>query len=877
LNFSYAKKTILTKQKEMKGFTFILAILTALIIFIPFMVQSEGYFIFYGDFNVQQIPFYQMCHKMIREGNISWNWYTDLGSNFIGSYSFYLLGSPFFWLTIPFPNSFVPYLMGPLLILKFGCAAFTAYVYIRRFTRTPQAACIGGLLYAFSGFSVYNIFFNHFHEAIICFPLLLLAMELLLTENKRGVFALAVALCAVVNYFFFFGMVVFAVIYYFVRIFSGAIKFKFSRLLAIVFESVLGVCLAAFLLIPSLYAIMGNSRISDFLIGWSGITYGKEQIYLNIIECFFFPPDIPARPVFFPEADVKWSSLGGWLPVFGMTGVFTLFIEKKGSWMKRVIGICIFMAMVPVLNSAFYAFNTAYYARWFYMPILIMSLATVTLFEDKTIDFSSGLKWATGVTIGFALVIGLFPQRINGKIVFGLYTQDTDLTYVMRFWVTVGISVISLFATLMLLKLRKTSLKDFFVTSVALICTVSIIYSLFFIVCGRSHSYDIKTSVIDDLIEGSVSLEDDTNFRIDTYDGIDNTGMFLELPSINAFHSIVPASVTGFYTYIGVERTVGSRAGTEVPAIRSLLSVKYLLNRTDGESFTNSEGQPKMPGYSYLKTSNGYYIYTNDNYVPYGFSYKYYVTSEYMADLSGDERSRMMLKAILLDQDQIEKYSDCLTNIEDLENNPQNNTDADINETTLLFTDDEMQKDCENLSKTSAKQFDISNGSFTATVEREEKSLVFFSVPYDEGWSATVNGSPVTIEKANKGFMAVLVPSGTSEIKFTYKTPGLNYGIYISLGGLCIFIIYYLIASSIVKRNSGNTEYPEGTKLIDKWHKEEIAETEFNFEDVFEDTYEEMDNEKIPDHSEIKSVFDDEISQNITNNGFSINTDLFDE
>ena len=269
--------------------------------------MSEGYFIFYGDFNVQQIPFYQECHKAIREGNIFWSWSTDLGANFIGSYSFYLLGSPFFWLTVPFPNTLVPYLIGPLLILKFGCAALTAYAYIRRFTRTPEAARLGGLLYAFSGFSVYNIFFNHFHEPIIFFPLLLLSLELLITENKRITFALMVCICSVVNYFFFFGMVVFTVIYFFVRLFSGAVKVKFSRFAVLIFEAVLGLLLSAFILLPSYMAISGNTRITDFLMGWNAIMYGKEQIYANVLQCFFFPPDIPARPVFFPSADVKWS------------------------------------------------------------------------------------------------------------------------------------------------------------------------------------------------------------------------------------------------------------------------------------------------------------------------------------------------------------------------------------------------------------------------------------------------------------------------------------------------------------------------------------------------------------------------------------------
>ena len=360
MGFSYSKMTSLRPQKEKKLSTFIIALFCAAALFVPYMILDEGYFIFYGDFNVQQIPFYQTCHEAIKSGNISWSWLTDLGSNFIGSYSFYLLGSPFFWLTIPFPNWFVPYLMGPLLILKFACAALTAYLYIRRFTKTAEAARLGGLLYAFSGFSIYNIFFNHFHEAIIFLPLLLLAFEMLITENKRGVFALAVALCAVSNYFFFFGMAVFTVIYFFVRLSTGAIKVKFSRFAAIVLEAVLGVGIACALLLPAVFAIVDNSRVSNTQLGWNAIMYGKEQIYLNVIQCFFFPPDIPARPVFFPGAEVKWSSLGGWLPVFSMVGVFAWFTSRKKSWLKRIIGICAFMAMVPVLNSALVLYAYSY-------------------------------------------------------------------------------------------------------------------------------------------------------------------------------------------------------------------------------------------------------------------------------------------------------------------------------------------------------------------------------------------------------------------------------------------------------------------------------------------------------------------------------------
>lgn len=153
--------------------TFFVGLIAAAVLFIPFIVYQGGVFYYYGDFNVQEIPFYQMLHSAVRNGELGWNHLTDLGSDTISSYSFYLLGSPFFWLTIPFDNSFIPNLIGPLLILKFACASGAAYLYLQRYVRYKPFAVLGGLLYAFSGFSIYNVFFFHFHEPMIVFPLLL--------------------------------------------------------------------------------------------------------------------------------------------------------------------------------------------------------------------------------------------------------------------------------------------------------------------------------------------------------------------------------------------------------------------------------------------------------------------------------------------------------------------------------------------------------------------------------------------------------------------------------------------------------------------------------------------------------------------------------
>ena len=91
---------------------FLLALGTGVLLFVPAIIAGKGCFLLVGDFNSQQVPFYKVAHAAIRNGEWGWNWLTDLGANFISSYSFYLLGSPFFWLTIPFPTDWLPYLWG---------------------------------------------------------------------------------------------------------------------------------------------------------------------------------------------------------------------------------------------------------------------------------------------------------------------------------------------------------------------------------------------------------------------------------------------------------------------------------------------------------------------------------------------------------------------------------------------------------------------------------------------------------------------------------------------------------------------------------------------------------------------------------------------
>ena len=775
-------RTLLRLKKNLTLQTFLWGVGLSFLIFLPWMIYSGGYFFFYGDFNVQQIPFYQMIHDSIREGNIGWSYTTDLGANIIGSYSFYNIGSPFFWLTLIFPSSVVPYMMAPLLMLKFGFAAMAAYLFLRRYVREQRYAMFGALLYAFSGFGIYNIFFNHFHEAMITFPLMLAAMDAFVFEKRKGLLAFSVFAAAFINYYFFVGQAVFIFIFWLIRMLTGSYRMKITEFLRMVLEIITGFLCAGAVLIPSIFAVLQNSRLDSFPHGWGALVYSSEQRYMHIICSLFFPPDTPAYANFTPDSNAKWASVAAWLPLFSMVGVFSFYKLNTHKWLRKFIWILFIMAMVPVFNCLFQAFNTAYYARWYYMMTLMFAMATVISLDHEETDFKPSLIRVFAITAIITVLIGLMP-------VDSITDKNSDHTlglekYPDRFWAWVGVAAVGLAGLAIILCFRRRH--KLFVRITAISLSVMIVgYGNLLIgtgVVNANYSADfIAGCAIGNRGKFESDLPDLKNVRSDFYEAMDNMGMFWQIPTIQAFQSIVPGSVMDYYKSIGVERSVGSRPGTDVYGIRSFLSVKYLFDYTDdSKKFTNVVDTTEMPGWNKIMTKNNYDVYENSYYIPYGFTYDEYITDTEFESITESNRHLLMLKAMVLTPEQEKKYSDILTHHEGI--------------SSFRFNEDTYFEDCKARSQLTCTDTKFENNRITAHFTAGKKDeLVFFSIPYEGGWSASVNGEPVEIEKVNVGFMAVRVPADkTSEIVFTYETPGLSLGIIISASGAVLLTIYLI-------------------------------------------------------------------------------------
>jgi uncharacterized membrane protein YfhO len=264
-----------------------------------------------------------------------------------------------------------------------------------------------------------------------------------------------------------------------------------------------------------------------------------------------------------------------------------------------------------------------------------------------------------------------------------------------------------------------------------------------------------------------------------------------------------------FYPSVGIKRDVSSKPETIYRELRDLLSVRWLFIAQN-----NGEQEP-MEDFTLCSGAAGFNIYENDNWLPMGFDYEYGMDDEIYEGLENTQKVRMLVKAIYFDKEALERNSDILTamTVDDLIN----------------FDDAAYKEEISRKKESACKTFEIDRYGFTATTSGERQRMVFFSVPYDKGWSATVNGKDVLIEKASTGFMAVRVPEGDAEIRFDYMAPGLINGIFITAAGAVLLLIYVLLPTGRRKKPAFNS--PRDIKLIADYKLDTDSRTD-NFEDI---------------------------------------------
>jgi uncharacterized membrane protein YfhO len=101
--------------------------------------------------------------------------------------------------------------------------------------------------------------------------------------------------------------------------------------------------------------------------------------------------------------------------------------------------------------------------------------------------------------------------------------------------------------------------------------------------------------------------------------------------------------------------------------------------------------------------------------------------------------------------------------------------------------DDVHKSNIEKLRSNSFKVEKFEENHIEGRITVDKKKLLFFSIPYEKGWSLKVDHKTVPTERVNIGFLGPVLPKGTHTIELEYNPPLFKAGLIISL--ICWVII----------------------------------------------------------------------------------------
>lgn len=706
---------------------FLLSFLVGCLMFFPITILEKGLFFIGSDFNLQQMIFGEVMNYSLKEGSYLWTWFNDLGSDFIGAFSFYNLFSPFNVFTYLFPARWYPYLCSFLTIVKFGVGGLTSYLFLKRYVKNKKLVLLGSLLYSFSGFQFTNMLF-HYYDSVVLFPLLLYALDNLVYDNRKGYFALTVSLLAFTNWFMFIGEVVFVVIYYIVKVICKSYVFDLKKFFNILLEGVLGTLLASVVLVPSLFFTISNPRISNSFTLSSSLKYSSLINYIEIFRAFFFPSEVMTPRAYLDTAN--YASVDLYLPFVGSVLAISYSISKKKSWISILMFTCIFFMFVPILNSSFFLFTTSYYARWFYMPTLVLALLSIKCIEEN-ISIKSGTI-ISFLSLG-VMILSYFVLKYRYPEVEYIH----DIKYLIMM---ISFMIINLVILILIYK-SKNKLKYLFIFTILFVG----IWSNYSIYKYRCNSLEYNKRYYN-YIHSYKEIKFDDLVRTNSFTGcFSNQGIIFKNGNLLSFNTNMEGSAFEFYNSVDYQRLVSTSILVDSP-LNQFLSVKYFISCTDEEK----------DDYKLYKDTKNYKIYLNDNYKEMGFVFNKYISNKEFLEKSTEEKYNIINSMIILDDEQITKYKDYY------------NGDVKVNSNKFKF---------------------INNG-FISDIDVSKDTLVLYSVPYDKGWKAFNNGREVEIEKVDNGMMAIKINKGMNNVKFTYYPRGLKLGLWLSIVSYIGLLIY---------------------------------------------------------------------------------------
>lgn len=626
------KNKLIQLMKDEKWLIFALGITCC--VFLYFAIAYNHLFMFLGDTLDQNLKFYIQGWERIHSGALPfWDWSNFLGNNYFASQTYYLIGSPFYWLTMLLPRKeyILPFFLTLTWLKSILCVLFT-YKWLMRVSENKTGAATGAIAFTFSAFILFNWRHYHMLDAVIFFPLALNFIELFLSKNKYLGLALTIGAIGIIDYYFLYLLAPFLFIYALIRYFVviPCITWKTTLIKAgkFLLIFVVGLLLCMVTLIPTYIMLQNNPRSSEFIFGFN--TIGKYNIF-RFITSFINPVNDWRENVnyFISTSIDEGISWGGGMCnyTFLLTPLFFIpLLWIKNIKLKLSMIVFYIIYFIFALFPMFYViFNQNYETRWMINIVLINTMLISVLISKK----EEVPKKIFAISGGFVLAALLISYFIT--YYFELCPEEWGMNILTR--------NVFLLSILMIFYIIAFTWKNKYFSIILSGCLVfEVAFSVYNLLKNDGWYLDLMSkeqlddySVFQSEVIDYIHSIDSGFYRIDIgslqFVSVNDAYNYC-YNSFNNYHSVYNFEMVNFVN----ERFIPTGRNVFFPQrgkwqLKNLLGSKYWFSHAGEEvnyntnATLNYEDYPPY-GYEYLTTIDNTDIYLNQYYLPFGYVMK---------------------------------------------------------------------------------------------------------------------------------------------------------------------------------------------------------------------------------------------------------------
>ena len=765
------------------------------------------------DMYHQYAPFFsEFRHKLAEGGSLLYSWDIGLGVNFAALYAYYL-ASPLNWLLILCPGKYVIEFMTAAIVLKIGLAGLSFTWYLRKRSGVPDfGACFFGIFYALSGYMAAYSWNIMWLDCIVLFPLILLGLEQLVREKKGLLYCISLALSILSNYYISIMICMFMVIYFAVLMVLDWENFKdgWGKCIGLFAGcSLLAGGLAAAVLLPEIFALQS--------------TASGEMSFPQTVESYFSIVDMLARHIGNVQVEI---GLEHWPNIYCGTAVlmlFLLYLVCRNISLREKAVYCslllFFLASfsVNVLNFIWHGFHypNSLPARQSFIYIALM--LTVCFQAYRNLDRFSDRS-----------ILAAFLGAVSFVLLSQKFREGDEAYHFAVFYG--AIFFLAVYAGLMVLyrrrgqgeRGRKRAALAALLTLFTVCVEAAVNTTCTSVTTTSRTAYTADNEAVETL---AASLKGSADFyRIEKTDQrTKNDGAWMHFPSVSLFSSMAHADVMEFMKSLGCEGSTNAYSITgSTPFVDCLLSVRYAF-------YPREQSMDRL---EYVQDYQGTYLYANRYALPLGFMIPDIMKNEWhlnMANPADVQNSLCSLfdapdvlqeetglgngPSLIYTPEEAGEYYAFVSNKQvksvSLKKGEEKDTFDNINRgylvevgmveagETLAFQNEEGNEDLgirlyryneaglehvyRKLAESPLTLSVWEDDRLKGTVDAGMGGTLFTSIPYDKGWTVTVDGQERQPQELFGAFLGIELEPGSHVIECSYLPEGLKEGMMISL------------------------------------------------------------------------------------------------